>query len=106
MTTTYAGRRTGRTYRTIEALPDGGTLVVHAEAMRPYVREQLRKQGRRSDAIRVVNWRSVCGPLRGATGPMAIDHAVYDCAMAGDYPRLDELLAVVGAANARCAELA
>ena len=73
-------RGTGRTYRQLEALPDGGVFVVHTNAMRHHVRRTLNAQGRKSDAVsvRVVTGSMDTDLLRGLSVPLAVDHAVWD----------------------------
>lgn len=46
-------RGTGRTYNQLKNLPDGSIFLVNNGQMAGHVRQLLRQQGRRSDAIRV-----------------------------------------------------
>jgi len=50
---TDANRGTGRTWNQLQNLPDGSIYMVNNPGMASHVRLILKKQGRRSDAIRV-----------------------------------------------------
>ena len=73
-------RGSGRTYRTLENLPDGGMFIVHSDGMRRYAQDQLVKMGRNPRAIHIAvvhNYESA-DRLRGRQGPLVVDHAVYE----------------------------
>ena len=73
-------RGTGRTYRAVEALPDGGTYLVSNVYQTAIVRDALAKQGRRANAVNVVPWSTGLlreRRLKGLTH-VAVDHDLWD----------------------------
>jgi len=73
----------GKTWRAIEALPDGAIyFIVPAHGETTAIRDLLRRQDRPPDALKLVpvtNDHDMMKHVRGRRGtPYAIDHAVYD----------------------------
>jgi hypothetical protein len=94
-------RGSGRTYRALEQTPDGGVYVVHSMCFAPYIQDQLVKQGRRHDAVRII---PAGDPylLQGQRGPVLIDHFVFDDAFERRKD-LSELLSIATHINERSA---
>lgn len=95
-----SGRGFGRTYRALNALPDGGVFVVHSDAFLWYVRVLLEQQGRRTNAVRAVPVRDL-DQLRGLSVPVAVDHFVEESA---PLEVLAELSLLADLANRRARE--
>lgn len=73
------GRRTGRTYRAVAGLPDGGAFIVRNVYQTAEIRDMLAKQGRKADVIHIVPWDPDL--LRGhqlkGLRHVAVDHDVW-----------------------------
>lgn len=86
------GRGTGRTYRAVAALPDGGTYLLHNNALFSDVRRMLVDQGRASNALKLVSLQQLRdnpGLFSGLpVGTVAIDHWVLENATPKDKDRL------------------
>lgn len=73
-------RGTGRTYRAVGALPDGGTYIVYNIYQTAGIRDALAKQGRKADTINIVPWSPDLlrrHQLKGLRH-VAVDHDVWD----------------------------
>ncbi len=72
------GRGSGKTFRAVQAAPDGSAYVVASEAERCHCRDILRHQGRRSDSLRFITLEDVQrGRMRGLSSDMIrVDHDV------------------------------
>lgn len=72
-------RGSGRTYRAVEALPDGGTYIVYNVYQTAEIRDMLAKQGRKPNAINIVPYNRDLlsgGRLKGLTHA-STDHDVW-----------------------------
>lgn len=78
-----ADRCTGRTTRMLQALPEGGCIVVvHDSHFKPYVLDMLvRLRGRDfCKSVRLVSLEQAEGAVRGSRYPVFVDHHVSDFA--------------------------
>lgn len=87
-------RQSGRTYRQLEALPEGAIFLVHSMAFAGYCRNLLRKMGRSYRSIRFAtpnNFRV----FEGARAPaFAVDHAFWEIASAARAAEARDFLAL------------
>lgn len=72
-------RGSGRTYRAVEALPDGGTYIVFNVYQTAVVRDALATQGRKADAVSIVPWSPDLLRERRLRGlkHVAVDHDLW-----------------------------
>jgi len=75
----HGARHSGRTWRQLQALPDGSIFLVPNEKLASYCRNQLRRMGRQPRSIRFAtpeNFRYYTGAVVPAAD---VDHAYWDC---------------------------
>lgn len=95
-------RGSGRTYRALENLPDGGLFIVHSGDMRRYAQDQLVKMDRRSDAVKILvaGSRAIFEQLKGFQDrPVAVDHAVWELVPADLYFELKDTIRAMRASG-------
>lgn len=72
-------RGPGKTFRALQALPDGAVYVVHNRAMRDHCARSLEAMGRSRTAVTVVAAEDASRYLWGRRPPAVdVDHAVYE----------------------------
>ena len=84
-------RGTGKTTRLLAATPGRGVYIVQNSAMKYYVEQWIRDNGRANEQIKVVPVENLQS-LKGYRGPISVDHTVLESLDLFGYSIRTELL--------------